>query len=87
MAVDESAAGDAEWVVTARGDEDIAMKPRTVREALVPNVGGMGLRDAVYLLENSGLKVGVKGAGTVRKQSIGPGTRVRRGSYILIELR
>jgi len=38
---------------------------------------GMGLRDALYLLENKGLRVKVTGAGKVRKQSIIPGTRIR----------
>ena len=34
------------------------LKARSVDMTLVPNVKGMGLRDALYLLENSGLKVG-----------------------------
>lgn len=54
---------------------------------LVPNVKGMGLRDALYLLENSGLKVGVSGVGTVSQQSLTPGGKVKRGSYVHIELR
>ena len=53
---------------------------------MIPNVKGMGLRDALYLLENSGLKVGVSGSGTVSKQSLEPGQRVRKGSYIGIVL-
>ncbi|MFR4038974.1 MAG: PASTA domain-containing protein [Butyricimonas faecalis] len=47
----------------------------------------MGLRDALYLLENSGLKVGVSGVGTVSQQSLTPGGKVKRGSYVHIELR
>ena len=53
----------------------------------VPNVKGMGLRDALYLLENSGLRVGVSGAGMVMKQTIEPGRKVARGSYIHVELK
>ena len=66
---------------------EFVLKARSVDMTLVPNVKGMGLRDALYLLENSGLKVGVSGVGTVSQQSLTPGGRVRRGSYVHIELR
>ena len=82
-------AGDAEWVMTSRDKEgkEFALKARSVDFSVVPNVKGMGLRDALYLLENSGLKVGVSGAGTVSRQSQEPGQRVRRGSYVEIVLK
>ena len=47
----------------------------------------MGLRDALFVLENAGLKVGVVGAGMVQRQSLAPGQDVREGGYIQIELR
>ena len=47
----------------------------------------MGLRDAIYVLENSGLKVGVSGSGMVQRQSLQAGAEVPKGSYIQIELR
>jgi len=53
---------------------------------LVPEVVGMGLRDAIYVLENAGLRVRFTGRGSVRRQSMPPGRRVRPGSVILIEL-
>ena len=37
----------------------------------------MGLRDALYLLENAGLRVKYDGIGTVKSQSIEPGTPLR----------
>lgn len=82
-------AGDAEWVMTSRDKEgkEFALKARSVDFSVVPNVKGMGLRDALYLLENSGLKVGVSGAGTVSRQSLEPGQRIRRGSYVEIVLK
>ncbi len=39
----------------------------------------MGLKDALYLLENMGLKVTVKGKGKVIVQSIQPGTALTKG--------
>lgn len=87
--VTEDEAERADWVMTSRDKEgtEFVLKARSVDMTLVPNVKGMGLRDALYLLENSGLKVGVSGVGTVGQQSLTPGRKVRRGSYVHIELR
>jgi len=87
MEVETGEAAKAEWVMTVREEDGFVLKPRVVKEALVPNVKGMGLRDALYLLENSGLKVGVSGSGTVRSQSVQPGSRLPKGSYVQIELK
>jgi cell division protein FtsI (penicillin-binding protein 3) len=53
----------------------------------VPNVVGMGARDAVYLLEKSGLRVNLSGRGQVISQSLTPGQRVNRGQTVSIVLR
>ena len=45
----------------------------------VPNVVGMGARDAVYLLESRGIRVQLVGRGKVARQSLVPGTPARRG--------
>lgn len=51
----------------------------------VPDVRGMGLKDALFLLENCGLSVRFSGQGTVVTQSIAPGTLL--GNYKTIEIR
>ena len=77
-----------DWVITVSNEgEKMKMKPRKVDFSIVPNVRGMGLRDALYLLENAGLQVGVLGSGMVQKQSLEPGGKVKKGSYIQIELK
>lgn len=52
----------------------------------VPNVVGMGLKDALYILENTGLKVKVQGFGAVVQQSIQPGTALKQGTIITLQL-
>ena len=47
----------------------------------MPDVHGMGARDAVYLIESRGVKVRVVGRGRVVKQSIEPGTAVKLGMH------
>jgi cell division protein FtsI (penicillin-binding protein 3) len=81
--------GESEWVTTQAGDSTVVLKPRGIPSDamdLVPNVLGMGLKDALYLLENRGLRVRINGNGMVKRQSLSPGTRARQGSTILIEL-
>lgn len=63
-----------------------ANQPFTTEADKVPNVTGMGLKDALYLLESQGLQVKPMGRGAVKKQSIRPGTPVQKGQQIIIEL-
>ena len=59
-----------------------------IDETRVPDVVGMGLNDALYLLENCGLKVEVEGHGKVKKQSLSAGSLVSATSKrIKIELK
>lgn len=81
--------GESEWVTTQAGDSVVVLKPRGIPSDamdLVPNVLGMGLKDALYILENRGLRVRINGNGMVKRQSLPPGTRALQGSTILIEL-
>ena len=65
----------------------IYMEDHEIIENLVPNVVGMGLKDAIYLLERNGLKTAARGRGRVRKQSIRPGVRINKGDKVYLELR
>ena len=53
----------------------------------VPNVRGLGAKDALYLLESCGLKVRLSGKGRVHSQSIQPGSTVRKGQTIYVTLK
>lgn len=52
----------------------------------MPDLKGMGLRDALFLLEERKLKVQVKGKGKVISQSLAPGSLVQPKQTITIEL-
>ncbi len=64
----------------------IAYKEVKMNKGLVPNVEGMGLKDALFVLGNSGLSPVVKGNGEVISQSLAAGTPIYKGTRILIEL-
>ena len=75
-----------EWGVLKSNTDTLRVLSRTLSKIAVPNVNGMGLRDALYVLENRGLSVNVNGYGKVVRQSIKPGTKIR-GQTIKLTLR
>ena len=52
----------------------------------MPDIRGMGLKDALYLLENMGMKVKIKGKGKIINQSIPAGANVMKGLVVYVEL-
>jgi cell division protein FtsI (penicillin-binding protein 3) len=58
-----------------------------VQKNLMPDVKGMGLKDALYLLENINVKVNIKGRGKVKAQSIIPGSALTKNQTVTIELK
>ena len=77
---------ETDWASISTGQDKIKLGERAQKQGLVPNVKGMGLQDALYLLENAGLKVSVQGTGMVKTQSILPGSRIPSNKHITISL-
>jgi len=75
-----------EWVTTRESGDTIRLAGVKVERGLVPDVRGMSLRDAIYLLENSGLRVRYSGKGKVRRQSPEHGARYYEGSVVSLEM-
>ncbi|NTV83658.1 MAG: PASTA domain-containing protein, partial [Bacteroidales bacterium] len=76
----------SKWVMASEDKKNILFQPRVIPERLVPNVVGMGLKDAIYLMEKAGLSVHVSGRGTVKSQSLAPGILVRPCYNVNIEM-
>ena len=76
---------DDTWALVQPSESAMMIAEMKLKKALVPDVRGMGARDAVYMLENLGLKVKVEGAGKVVKQSLPPGAGLH-GQNVLIYL-
>lgn len=75
-----------EWISTRTGKDAIKIIHKKTQKGLVPNVVGMGLIDATYLLEKHGLFVQPVGSGIVREQSIKAGLRINKGQKIILQL-
>ena len=86
LGVSNHAAVEDEWVRAAVKANSIQWQNTFTKEQFVPNVMGMTLRDAVYLLEQQGLKVRHQGIGRVTKQSLPVGKKISKGEQITIDL-
>ena len=75
-----------EWISTRTGKGAIKIIHKKIQKGLVPNVIGMGLIDATYMLEKYGLFVQPVGSGIVREQSIKAGLRINKGQKIILQL-
>jgi cell division protein FtsI (penicillin-binding protein 3) len=76
----------SDWISVAKDEKSIKYSDIKTKAKSVPNVVNMGLKDALFLLENAGLKVVVKGCGKVSRQSIAPGTHIKNGEIIVLEM-
>ena len=81
----DSVAQDNWATVYAKNNKPV-VKATTVRQKVMPNVRGMGLKDAIYLLENMGVKVAIRGKGKITMQSVAPGTELSKGITVILEL-
>jgi cell division protein FtsI (penicillin-binding protein 3) len=77
---------DDDWVATRESGDTIRLAAVNLQKGLVPDVRGMSLRDAVYLLENSGLRVKYNGKGRVLRQSPEHGARYYVGSVVSLDM-
>ena len=74
------------WAFAENKGNKIELKERAETKEVVPKVVGMGARDAIYILENLGLRVKIEGHGTVVQQSINAGTEITTSREIILKL-
>ncbi len=79
--------GDSRWVEVAVDSlSGVSLSDVEYSTTTMPNVVGMGLKDALFLLESRGLQVTFTGKGAVRSQSIKAGSRISGGAKVSIRL-
>lgn len=82
--MDSSLSG--KWTYVERQNDVSTVRRLNVTRRAMPNVKGMGLKDAIYMLENMNLKVVAKGMGKVSQQSLAAGTTIAQGQTVYIDL-
>ncbi|HCD89786.1 MAG TPA: cell division protein, partial [Algoriphagus sp.] len=75
-----------DWVKVVAQDNRVGWKINDTEKAMVPDVSGLSLRDALFILENKGLKVNYSGKGLVQEQSLEPGTKLLPNTTINLVL-
>ena len=78
--------GSNNYVSARIKKNELQVKPLKELSDNLPNVKGLTIKDALYILERKGLKVSVKGKGRVVRQSLRPGSKIIRGKQIEIIL-
>ena len=76
----------SDWILTSKQENKVEVLNRRIINSLVPDVSGMGAKDAVFVLEKAGLRVVINGYGKVTKQSIMPGSKVDMNETIVINM-
>jgi cell division protein FtsI (penicillin-binding protein 3) len=74
------------WSGVYRQNNQPVVKAKNEELKKVPDVKGMGLKDALYLLESRDLKVIARGTGKVKQQSILAGTMISKNQKLILDL-
>jgi cell division protein FtsI (penicillin-binding protein 3) len=77
---------DDDWVATRESGDTVSLVGVKIQQGLIPDVRGMSLRDAVYLLENTGLRVRINGKGKVLRQNPEHGAKYNEGTVVSLEM-
>ena len=86
MGISNHYAGNETWVQSSISNKSIEWVSNAVDKPVVPDVTGMTLRDALYILENKGLRVEFSGSGRVSSQSLSKGTTYKNDQIIKLSL-
>jgi cell division protein FtsI (penicillin-binding protein 3) len=76
----------AEWAIPVSNNLSVMLMPSSHFQGTMPDVTGMGVKDAVFLLEQMGLKVILNGKGNVVRQSVSPGRMYVKGTIVMLDL-
>jgi cell division protein FtsI (penicillin-binding protein 3) len=77
---------DSDWTFGRVKTDSLLLVENRIFNSLVPNVTGMSLKDALFLLENRGLSVAFLGKGKILHQSVRPGTKIIKGTRIVLTM-
>ena len=78
---------DSEWSKADIENKKLQLKDWSYEPSLIPSVVGMSAKDAVFILENRGIKVQISGKGKVTHQSKPAGRKISRGETIVLTLK
>jgi len=78
--------GNPIWGTASRQQSDVRLTKSKTYRNIVPNVTGMGARDAVFMMESRGVKARIRGRGKVKSQSLHAGEVIKRGATCVLQM-
>lgn len=78
--------GNTVWGTASHDTRQVELTKQTTKDYQIPDVQGMGAQDAVFALEKRGVKVKLRGKGSVKSQSIPAGTTIENGMCCVLAL-
>jgi cell division protein FtsI (penicillin-binding protein 3) len=82
----DSSTNNKQWAVVSKSEDKPVIISSYMNNKTMPQLNGISLKDAVYICENMGLRVNVKGKGKVVAQSLAAGEPVLAGQLVSIQL-
>jgi cell division protein FtsI (penicillin-binding protein 3) len=79
-------AANHDWSRLYGDNHETILNKEMINRLLMPDVKGMGLKDALFLLENMDITVMARGKGKVKAQSVQPGTVLNKNQNIILDL-
>jgi len=79
-------AANHDWSRLYGDNHETILNKEMINRLLMPDVKGMGLKDALFLLENMDITVMARGKGKVKAQSVQPGTVLNKNHNIILDL-
>ncbi len=80
------ATGNPIWGKAAKEPSEVGLQRTQMYSNVMPDLTGMGARDAVFLLESRGIKSVIHGRGRVKSQSYQAGTPIVKGRTCILTL-
>ena len=77
---------NSKWGRSTHDAERVTFSAVAADSGMMPDLTGMGARDAVYAIESRGMKARVRGFGRVKSQSLPYGSKVLEGKVVTLEL-
>ncbi len=77
IGLDYNESSSSKWVEMDEKDDEVIIAQKKITKRKVPDLRGMGLRDATYVIESLGMIAEAEGVGQVYKQSVTPGTSIQ----------
>ncbi|MDA8693231.1 penicillin-binding transpeptidase domain-containing protein, partial [Saprospiraceae bacterium] len=77
IGIDYGDESSSRWVEMDERNDEVVIAKKNITKNKVPDLRGMGLRDATYVIESLGMVAEAEGVGQVYKQSVTPGASVK----------